>query len=163
MRRGNNLALGLTSAIAILLITLLLAPIATAQIPTATPSPSATNPLDIEVIGLRTNSGQVGCSLFNDAQAFPRDDSKVLHHIWAPIRTGKAICQFTDLAPGRYAAVVFHDENGDHEFNQNAFGMPEEGYGFSNDAASLFAPPDFKSAAFNYNGKHLYTVINIRY
>jgi uncharacterized protein (DUF2141 family) len=45
----------------------------------------------------------------------------------------------------------------------NAFGMPMEGYGFSNDAAALFAPPDFKSAAFNYNGKHLYIVINIRY
>ena len=163
MRRGNNLALGLGSAIAILLIALLLAPIAAAQTPTATPSASPTNALDIEVIGLRTNSGQVGCSLFNDAQAFPRDDSKVLHHIWAPIHTGKAVCEFTDLAPGQYAAVVFHDENGDHQFNQNAFGMPEEGYGFSNDAASLFAPPDFKSAAFNYNGQHLYIVINIRY
>ena len=105
MRRGNNLALGLASAIATLLIVLLLAPIATAQIPTATPSASPTNALDIEVIGLRTNSGQVGCSLFNDAQAFPRDDSKVLHHIWAPIHTGKAVCEFTDLAPAAIARL----------------------------------------------------------
>jgi uncharacterized protein (DUF2141 family) len=151
------------SAITTILIALLLAPIAVAQTPTATPSASPQNPLDIEVIGLRNDSGQVGCSLFNDAQAFPRDDSKVLHHLWAPIHAGKAVCEFTDLAAGQYAAVVFHDENGDHQFNQNAFGMPMEGYGFSNDAAALFAPPDFKSAAFTYNGKNLYIVINIRY
>ena len=153
----------LASATAPLVIALLVASIAAAQTPTATPSASPQNPLDIEVIGLRNDSGQVGCSIFNDAQAFPRDDSKVLHHVWAPIHAGKAVCEFPGLAPGDYAAVVFHDENGDHEFNQNAFGMPEEGYGFSNDAASLFAPPDFKSAAFTYNGKNLYIVINIRY
>jgi uncharacterized protein (DUF2141 family) len=87
----------------------------------------------------------------------------VLRHVWTRIHAGKAICEFADLAPGEYAAVVFHDENGDREFNMNAFGMPMEGYGFSNDAAALFAPPDFKSAAFTYNGTHLYLVINIRY
>jgi len=151
------------SSITAILIALLVAPIAAGQTPTVTPSASRSNPLDIEVIGLRNDSGEVGCSIFNDAQAFPRDDSKVLHHVWAPIHAGKATCEFTDLPPGQYAAVVFHDENGDHEFNQNAFGMPMEGYGFSNDAAALFAPPDFKSAAFTYNGKHLYIVINIRY
>ena len=150
-------------AITTISIALLLASLAVAQTPIATPSASAKYPLDIEVIGLRNDAGQVGCSIFNDAQAFPRDDSKVLRHIWAPIHAGKALCEFTDLAPGQYAAVVFHDENGDHEFNMNAFGMPTEGYGFSNDAAALFAPPDFKSAAFTYNGKNLYIIINIRY
>jgi uncharacterized protein (DUF2141 family) len=153
----------LASASATILIAMLLASIAAAQTPVSTPSASPTNPLDIEVIGLRNDSGEVGCSIFNDAQAFPRDDSKVLRHVWTPIHAGKAVCEFTGLAPGDYAAVVFHDENGDHEFNMNAFGMPMEGYGFSNDAAALFAPPDFKSAAFNYNGQHLYIVVNIRY
>ena len=165
MKRGNNLATMLASATAMLLLAFLLAPIAAAQTqtPIATPTAPPQNPLDIEVIGLRNDSGQVGCSIFNDAQAFPRDDSKVLHHVWAPIHAGKAVCQFTDLAPGDYAAVVFHDENNDRQFNMNAFGMPMEGYGFSNDAAALFAPPDFKSAAFTYHGKNLYIVINIRY
>ena len=160
--RGKGLGVRLL-ATATILIALLLASLAAAQTPIATPSASPQNPLDIEVIGLRNDSGEVGCSIFNDAQAFPRDDSKVLRHVWAPIHAGKAICEFTGLATGDYAAVVFHDENGDHEFNMNAFGMPMEGYGFSNDAAALFAPPDFKSAAFTYNGKHLYIVINIRY
>ncbi len=131
--------------------------------PSATPSASSENALDIEVVGLRNDSGEVGCSLFNDPVAYPRDDSKVISHVWAPIHDGKAVCEFVGLQPGPYAAVVFHDENGDHEFNMNAFGMPKEGYGFSNDAAALFGPPTFDSASFNYTGKKLYLVINIRY
>jgi uncharacterized protein (DUF2141 family) len=157
----------LASLTATLLIALMLASIASAQISSPTPTPSASpqNPLDIEVIGLRNDSGEVGCSIFNDhdTTGFPRDDSKVLRHLWAPIHDGKATCEFTGLEPGQYAAVVFHDENGDHKFNMNAFGMPMEGYGFSNDAAALFSPPDFKSAAFTYSGSSLYIVINIRY
>jgi uncharacterized protein (DUF2141 family) len=157
MNHQNQIAPFLAAA----LITLTLASIATPQtpIPTATPQ----NSLDIEVIGLRNDSGEVGCSIFNDAKGFPRDDSKVLVNVWAPIRNRKATCEFTTLDPGQYAAVVFHDENGDHKFNMNAFGMPMEGYGFSNDAAALFAPPTFQSAAFTYNGNRLYIIINIRY
>lgn len=143
------------------IIALMLASIATAQTPTSTATPP--NSLDIEVIGLRNDSGEVGCSVFNSANGFPRDDSKVLVHVWAPIHNRKATCEFTALEPGQYAAVVFHDENGDRKFNMNAFGMPMEGYGFSNDAAALFAPPTFQSAAFTYNGNRLYLIINIRY
>ena len=128
-----------------------------------TPTASAEDALYIEVVGLRDDSGQVGCSLFNDPVAYPRDDTKVLAHGWAPIHDGKAVFAFVGLQPGPYAAVVFHDENGDHEFNMNAFGMPKEGYGFSNDAAALFGPPTFDAASFNYTGKKLYLIINIRY
>ncbi|HVA77070.1 MAG TPA: DUF2141 domain-containing protein [Candidatus Binataceae bacterium] len=142
---------------------------ARAQSPTAIATPAAASPdasgkaLMVEVVGLRNDHGQVGCSLFNDAKAFPRDDKKIFRHVWAPIHGGRAMCRYVDIPPGTYAAVVFHDENSDGEFNQNAFGMPLEGYGFSNDAAALFAPPSFKDASFTYNGRRLYTVINIRY
>jgi uncharacterized protein (DUF2141 family) len=156
MNHRNQIAT--LSAIALVMA---LSSITTAQTPTPTATPQ--NSLDIEVIGLRNDSGAVGCSIFNDAKGFPRDDSKVLVHVWAPIHNRKATCEFATLEPGQYAAVVFHDENGDHKFNMNAFGMPMEGYGFSNDAAALFAPPTFQSAAFTYNANRLYIIINIRY
>jgi uncharacterized protein (DUF2141 family) len=131
---------------------------------TAPPAASATaQVLQAQVIGLRSDAGDVVCSLFDDANAFPRDDSKVLRTVKAPIDHGHALCQFTGLAAGEYAIVVFHDENGDGEFNQNAFGMPEEGYGFSRDAAALFSAPTFDSAKFHYDGTRLYMIINIRY
>jgi uncharacterized protein (DUF2141 family) len=128
-----------------------------------TSAAAGANQLDIQVVGLRSNSGEVGCSIFSDHKAYPSDDSKVLKHVWAPIHDNKADCIFKDLAPGQYAAVVFHDENGNHKFDENAFGMPKEGYGFSNDAPATFSAPKFDAAAFNYPGKSQTVVIHIRY
>lgn len=155
-------------AIALLIAVAMRAGPARAQSLAPSPAPNAdvgtsAGALEIEVIGLRNDSGQVGCSLFNDPSAFPRDDTRMVRHVWAPIQARKATCRFPGIAPGQYAAVVYHDENGNHEFDQNAFGMPEEGYGFSNDAAALFSPPDFQAAAFSYDGNHLYIIVNMRY
>jgi uncharacterized protein (DUF2141 family) len=175
MRKRFHKQALIAAAVAILLPVVSIARVCSAQTPlaaasvapttsaTPTATPGADTALDIEVMGLRNDSGEVGCSLFNDPAGFPRDDSKVIRHVWAPIRGDKSICEFTGLLNGQYAAVVFHDENGDHEFNVNAFGLPKEGYGFSNDAAALFSPPDFKSAAFTYSGSRLYLIVNIRY
>jgi uncharacterized protein (DUF2141 family) len=137
------------------------APPAAAPAPPAVAAPAPV--LQAHVIGLRSDAGDVVCSLFDDANAYPRDDSKVLRTVKAPIDHGRALCQFSGLAAGEYAIVVFHDENGDGKFNQNAFGMPEEGYGFSRDAAALFSAPTFDSAKFHYDGTRLYMIINIRY
>ncbi len=151
----------IAAMMAIALVLAIASPAAHAQSPSAQ---SATAPvLQAEVIGLRSNNGDVVCSLFDDATAFPRDDSKVLRTVKARIDRGHALCRFTAVAPGEYAIVVFHDENGDGKFNQNAFGMPEEGYGFSRDAAALFSAPSFDSAKFHYDGTRLYLIINIRY
>jgi uncharacterized protein (DUF2141 family) len=177
MRKRFHKPALIAAASATLLAAVSIAHVAGAQTPNATPSfaaiasasatptstPGADTALDIEVMGMRNDSGEVGCSLFNDPAGFPRDDSKVIRHVWAPIHAGKSTCEFTGLPRGQYAAVVFHDENGNHEFDMNAFGLPKEGYGFSNDAAALFSPPDFQSAAFTYSGTRLYLIVNIRY
>ena len=49
-------------------------------------------------------------------------------------------------APGIYAVAVYHDENDNHHFDKNFLGLPAEGYGFSNDAPTLFGPPAFDAA-----------------
>jgi uncharacterized protein (DUF2141 family) len=170
MKRVRNRLESIAAALAIALaaVSAAHAQSAPAQFPSAPTAPTpaiAANPsvLQAEVIGLRNAHGDVVCSLFNDPTAFPRDDSKVLRTVKAPIDRTHALCKFTGIPPGEYAMVVFHDENGDGEFNQNAFGMPEEGYGFSRDAAALFSAPSFESARFHYDGTRLYMIINIRY
>ena len=152
--RGYSILLACVAAVAIAFP-------AAAQSPAA--SPSAQNALVIEVVGLRNDNGQVGCSLFNDPPAFPRDGDKMLKHIWAPIHNGKALCTFSGLAPGAYAAVVYHDENKNGEFDTNFLGMPKEGFGFTRDAAAVFSPPTFSDASIQYTGAPLHSVVHIRY
>jgi uncharacterized protein (DUF2141 family) len=45
--------------------------------------------------------------------------------------------------------------------DMNFLGIPQEQYGFSNDAAALFGPPDFKDARFSHNHKE--TIVTINY
>jgi uncharacterized protein (DUF2141 family) len=54
---------------------------------------------------------------------------------------------FTNLAPGRYAAVAFHDENGNSRLDKSLLGMPTEPYGFSNNVEGFLGPPTFDAAA----------------
>ena len=64
----------------------------------------------------------------------------------APAEDGKVVLTIPDVAPGRYAALVFHDENDNREFDTGASGIPAEGYGFSNDALGQFGPPRYEDA-----------------
>ncbi|MES2754206.1 MAG: DUF2141 domain-containing protein [Pseudomonadota bacterium] len=47
------------------------------------------------------------------------------------------------LAPGTYPFAVYHDANGDRNFNRTLF-LPKEGFGFSNDAPATFGLPAFE-------------------
>jgi uncharacterized protein (DUF2141 family) len=131
--------------------------------PTTIPTPVALRgpALQVAVVGLRDEQGQVSCNLFTDRQQYPRGDA--FKEVRTSIHKDSALCVFTEVPAGKYAIVVYHDENDNGHFDRNAFGMPMEGYGFSNNAAPLFDAPNFAAAAFDYDGRRLYIVIDIRY
>ena len=55
---------------------------------------------------------------------------------------------FNNVEPGDYAIRYFHDENSNRDFDNNMFGMPIEGYGFSNNAPVNFGPPSYQQMTF---------------
>jgi len=65
-------------------------------------------------------------------------------------------------SPGAYAISVYHDANGNHEFDQNFIGLPTEGFGFSNNPALRIGPPSFEAARFLAKGD-LTITIRLRY
>ena len=48
---------------------------------------------------------------------------------------------------------MYHDENGNGEFDQGFLGIPLEDYGFSNGASGFLGPPSFSDAAFPLSGE----------
>jgi uncharacterized protein (DUF2141 family) len=54
---------------------------------------------------------------------------------------------FTDLAEGTYALKVLHDINSNGKMDINAAGLPQDGYGFSNNVGMYGVPP-FDAASF---------------
>ena len=119
--------------------------------------------LRVRVTGLRDSTGQVICTLYDSPGAFPSDSNRAVGHAVVAIRDRGAECDFAGIAPGKYALVAFHDENSNGEFDRTWFGMPKEGYAFSNNVRPVFAPPSFKAAAFDYAGGELWLTIAMRY
>ena len=50
-----------------------------------------------------------------------------------------------EVAPGDYAVTVWHDDNGNQQFDMDARGMPADGWATSNGGA-LRGPPGFDQA-----------------
>ena len=67
------------------------------------------------------------------------------------------------MAPGAYALAAYHDENGNGEFDRVFFGLPLEGFAFSNDASPFFGPLDFTDAAILLTGPVTDVTIPITY
>lgn len=59
---------------------------------------------------------------------------------------GPVVVNFKDVAPGKYAVKVFHDENENKKMDRNFLGIPKEAYGFSRDARGHRGPPEFDAA-----------------
>lgn len=74
-------------------------------------------------------TGTVVALLFDGADAFAdlRDPVRKI----AIAGGGRAEARFDGLGAGSYAAMVFHDENGNGELDQNFMGIPREALGFS--------------------------------
>ena len=58
---------------------------------------------------------------------------------------------------------MFHDENDNGRLDENAWGVPTEGYGFSNNARGLLGAPSFDSAQVTLDGNDRSIAISLIY
>ena len=126
-------------------------------------SPAPGGVIHVEVVRLRSNKGQVSCSLYSSAEGFPKQVEKAVAHVLAPISEQKAVCEFPGVPAGTYAVSVYHDENSNGKLDTNFLGIPREGVGASNDAKGHMGPPKFDSAKFQLPGGWLNLKITINY
>jgi len=131
---------------------LLLFPLALLVGAAPAPAPSPAAVLEVNVRGIRNAAGSIGVALFDEttASGFPMVELTRSTSVLASA-TGVTI-QFEDLPPGRYALAVTHDENENGEVDTNEYGVPVEGFGFSNDAMGEMGPPTFAQAAIDVDG-----------
>lgn len=132
---------------------------------TAAEATVTTPNLEVTFNELRTSTGQVCLSLYSGPKGFPKGgtDSDLLISKCSPITNGAATLTFGDLKPGKYAVTAFHDANSDGKMNKNSFGMPEEGFGFSNNPEIGFSAPSFSETEFQVTGTKAVVPIKLRY
>lgn len=105
----------------------------------------AQNKLEVVVKNVKDAKGTVRVGIFKDDKTFLKDAWKGQV---VKAESGEVRVTFEDVPAGTYAISIIHDENENGELDSNFFGMPKEGFGFSNDAMGTFGPPDFSKASF---------------
>ncbi len=97
--------------------------------------------LILEITKLKSDDGTVMLSLVDE-------NGKQLAGTRIPIVDRKCATRIDSLPAGNYAVKYYHDKNDNGELDTGAFGIPNEGYGFSNDARGFMGPPDFADMIF---------------
>src|SRR5258706_8082021 len=71
--------------------------------------PPAENVIHVEISGLRSDKGQMLCSLYSSAEAFPKKADKAGARLTAHIAARQSIFGFPRVAPRTYAGSGAHD------------------------------------------------------
>jgi uncharacterized protein (DUF2141 family) len=112
----------------------------------ASPTPAATPAvggytLTVSVAGIRSARGTIRAQLMKADLA--SGTAKGVGGSYVAAVEGSTTISFSNLTDGDYAVQLFHDEDGDGQMKTNLFGIPSEGYAFSNAARAGFGPPKF--------------------
>lgn len=124
--------------------------------------PSQTK-LTVQVIGVRAAKGEMAITLYpDDARRFLGPGQK-LARVRAVAQAPMTTACFWLPGPGFYALAVYHDENGNRDFDRTLVGLPAEGFAFSNDPPTRTGLPPFKAVRFKAAADETTMRVKLRY
>jgi uncharacterized protein (DUF2141 family) len=117
---------------------------------------NAQNKISVEVQNIKPRSGKVYIGLYNSESTFlgVKYKSEV-----AIVDSNSITVIFDNIPNGTYAISTFHDANNNDKMDKGMFGIPKEGYGFSNNAKGMFGPAEYKDASFKVSGEDVKQVL----
>lgn len=122
-----------------------------------------TSKMEIRINGIRNTKGHVLIAVFRSADGFPDNKDKAFLRERIPATTGTMSVSLKDIPAGKYAIAVIHDENDNLHLDTGLFGIPKEGFCFSNDAKGTFGPPSFEASSFYFGSATSPRILNISY
>ena len=116
--------------------------------------------LAVEITDLRSTDGALMVAVVDSAAGWDDNSKAVARQKLAPSGERMTL-RFPDLAPGSYAVLVMHDENGNGKLDANFLGMPVEGYGFSNNP-KVMRKPNYDEARFDLGAANATITVQLR-
>ncbi|NJR70121.1 MAG: DUF2141 domain-containing protein [Synechococcales cyanobacterium CRU_2_2] len=101
----------------------------------------------VTVTNLRSSAGQICFSLFAGPEGFPGDGERAIAKGFTRANGDGLAYTFPNLKPGEYAIALFHDENNNGILDKGFLGIPQEGFGFSQNPTILMGAPSFRATA----------------
>ena len=119
--------------------------------------------LYVDVQGVRSSNGLVAVTLYAD------DSTKFLAHHGSlyvgrvPAQMGTTSVCIHVPRTGVYAVAVYHDANANRRYDRTSLGLPDEGYGFSNNPPVFLGMPAWKGVRLTVPKTDTRTRIKLRY
>lgn len=120
--------------------------------------------LTITVTNIPKDQGEILLGLISEdeKEGFPEDSKTFVKKARAKVQGTSVTIVIEGIDPGTYAFSLLHDTNGNEEMDKSFFGLPEEGYAFSNNFKPTLSAPDFEDCAFSVKaGGNEHTVVLI--
>ena len=127
---------------------------------TGTPSPVR---LFVNVDNVRSSQGLIAVTLYTDDRRKFLAKRGSLYVGRVPARQGRTQVCIHVPKPGTYALAVYHDADSDRSFDRTGLGLPDEGFGFSNNPPTFFGLPNFDRVRIRVPRSNLSTTIRLRY
>ena len=144
-----------------------------AQLPSPSPTPAiladgCTGPMSdtrlyVSVSNVRSSRGLVAVTLYADDRKRFLAKRGSLYVGRVPAQAGTTRMCIHLPSPGVYGLAIYHDEDGDRKLKRSGLGLPAEGYGFSNDAPTIFGLPSFSRVRFNVPRSGFQTSVKLKY
>jgi len=108
--------------------------------------------LTTTVTNVVSDKGKVHFALYNSQKNF--DERNPVATKVSDIKKGISKVAFTNVLPGTYAIICYHDANNNGKMDFASNGMPLEDYGMTNNIMN-FGPPLFDDGKFKLGNTNL--------
>ena len=116
----------------------------------------------IVVKNIEEKVGHIHFALYDDPDFFPENEGKRIGFKKDAKYVTEHGVLIENLKESYYAVAIYHDKNSNNQFD-TFFAIPQEKYGFSNDAPVYFGPPSFEEASFFVKNEGMTKIeINLR-
>ncbi|WP_293450994.1 DUF2141 domain-containing protein [Phenylobacterium sp.] len=117
--------------------------------------------LTVQVNGVRPAVGEVAITVYpDDKRRFLARGGKYARQ---RVKAAASVRACFWVPPAGYAVAVYHDANGDHNFARTLVGLPDEGFGFSNDPETRVGLPPLSAVRFMVGRNDRSIAVQMRY
>jgi uncharacterized protein (DUF2141 family) len=123
--------------------------------------------LQVSITGIDVAAGgHIMVGVYESETTFLKDNGRVAEAMLAvaDAQKDRVVAIFNQLTLNKkYAVAVYHDVNDNKKLDKNFWGIPKEGYGFTNNARGTFGSPSFDDAAILLDKENKSTTLYLSY
>lgn len=124
----------------------------------------STEPVDVtvRVYGVTEPTGTINVGLYTGPDTWLTPGYTYAKTVSVGAAGEVVVAVLPDVPPGVYAISLYQDVDGDGDMSRDAFGIPSEPWGMSNDAQGVLGPPSFEAASIRVRGQQPTFDVNLR-